>query len=100
MLTINAYDMHFLPPNILLFNGIKGKNYDSIEIGSIFQNVKNKRYNIIEVKGMKKSDKDDLLWNMLKLWISIPRSIRIAFLWAFILGISYLGWVKLIHRFI
>lgn len=49
---------------------------------------------------MKKSDKDDLLWDMLKLWISIPRSIRIAFLGAFILGISYLGWVKLIHRFI
>lgn len=48
---------------------------------------------------MKKSNKDDLLWNMLKLWISIPRNIRIAFLWAFILGISYLGWVKLFHRF-
>ena len=47
---------------------------------------------------MKKDRKDEMSWWILKLWISIPRSIRVAFLWSIILGISYLGWVKIIRR--
>ncbi len=47
---------------------------------------------------MKKDRKDDVSWRILKLWISIPRSIRFAFLWSIILGCSYLGWVKIIRR--
>ncbi|MEH6890064.1 hypothetical protein V7024_10165 [Bacillus sp. JJ864] len=47
---------------------------------------------------MKKDSKDDVSWWILKLWTSIPRSIRFAFLWFVILGISFLGWVKIIRR--
>ncbi len=40
---------------------------------------------------MRKSEKDDLSWRIFKLWISILRSIRLAFLWSILIGFSYLG---------
>ncbi|EMA6343139.1 hypothetical protein ACO11K_004532 [Bacillus cytotoxicus] len=42
--------------------------------------------------------KNDYLWKLFKIWLSIPRSARLAFLWAIILGFSYLGWVKIIRQ--
>ncbi|MGQ5527524.1 hypothetical protein [Bacillus sp. CGMCC 1.60114] len=47
---------------------------------------------------MRKSEKDNLSWRVFKLWISIPRSIRLAFLWSILIGFSYLGWVKIISK--
>ena len=52
----------------------------------------------IRVIIMRKSEKDDLSWRVFKLWISIPRSIRLAFLWSILIGFSYLGWVKIIRK--
>ncbi|KFN10259.1 hypothetical protein CON58_14395 [Bacillus pseudomycoides] len=52
----------------------------------------------IRVIIMRKSEKDDLSWKIFKLWISIPRSIRLAFLWSILIGFSYLGWVKIIRK--
>ena len=43
---------------------------------------------------------EDYSWKLLKIWLSIPRSARLAFLWAIILGVSYLGWVKIIKQFL
>jgi len=47
---------------------------------------------------MRKSEKDNLSWRVFQLWISIPRSIRLAFLWSILIGFSYLGWVKIIRK--
>ncbi len=52
----------------------------------------------IRVIIMRKSEKDDLSWKIFELWISIPRSIRLAFLWSILIGFSYLGWVKIIRK--
>ncbi|AIK35235.1 putative membrane protein (plasmid) [Bacillus pseudomycoides] len=52
----------------------------------------------IRVIIMRKSEKDNLSWKIFKLWISIPRSIRLAFLWSILIGFSYLGWVKIIRK--
>jgi len=52
----------------------------------------------IRVIIMRKSEKDDLSWRVFKLWISILRSIRLAFLWSILIGFSYLGWVKIIRK--
>ncbi|PEA81270.1 hypothetical protein CON99_23485 [Bacillus pseudomycoides] len=47
---------------------------------------------------MRKSEKYGLHWKIFELWISIPRSIRLAFLWSILIGFSYLGWVKIIRK--
>ncbi|CAI8914338.1 hypothetical protein [Bacillus pseudomycoides] len=48
---------------------------------------------------MNNSNKD-YSWKLFEIWLSIPRSARLAFLWAIILGASYLGWVKIIKQFL
>ncbi|PED68623.1 hypothetical protein CN613_30195 [Bacillus pseudomycoides] len=52
----------------------------------------------IMVMIMRKSEKYGLYWKIFELWISIPRSIRLAFLWSILIGFSYLGWVKIIRK--
>lgn len=52
----------------------------------------------IMVMIMRKGEKDDLSWKIFRVWISIPRSIRLAFLWSILIGFSYLGWVKIIRK--
>jgi len=43
----------------------------------------------IMVMIMRKDEKDDLSWKIFRLWIAIPRSIRLAFLWSILIGFSY-----------
>lgn len=49
---------------------------------------------------MRKANKSEFLWNTLDGWLFIPRNIPLLFLFVFLLGVSYLGWVKLFHKFV
>ncbi|TCN13597.1 hypothetical protein EV581_10266 [Bacillus sp. BK006] len=49
---------------------------------------------------MRKANKSEFLWNTLDGWLFIPRNIPLLFLFVFLLGVSYLGWVKMFHKFV